>query len=267
MAVSAEAVSVARYRAIDELLEEAVRSTPVRRTITDRLDAIFLNRYLAFPLFLGVMYLMFMFTINVGSAFIDFFDLTGKALFVEGPRQFYAWLGLPAWLSAFFADGIGGGVRLVSTFIPVIGCLFLFLSFLEDSGYIGRAAFIVDRLMRRLGLPGKSFVPLIVGFGCNVPAAMPTPTPHPEHHPLLTTLMAPYMSCGARLTVYALFAVAFFPSNGENLVFALYLLGIAVAVTSAWIVRRFLLPRAASTFVMELPAYHMPTLRGLFIHT
>jgi len=266
-AVSAEAVSVARYRAIDQLLEMAVRSTPVRRTVTDRLDAIFLNRYLAFPLFLGVMYLMFMFTINVGSAFVDFFDLTGKALFVEGPRQFYSWLGLPQWLSAFFADGVGGGVRLVSTFIPVIACLFLFLSFLEDSGYMGRAAFIVDRLMRRLGLPGKSFVPLIVGFGCNVPAVMATRTLDSEHDRVLTTLMAPYMSCGARLTVYALFAVAFFPSNGQNLVFGLYLLGIGVAVVSALIVRRYLLPRAASTFVMELPAYHMPTLRGLLMHT
>jgi ferrous iron transport protein B len=266
-AVPAESISIARYRAIDQLLEQAVRSTPVRRTVTDRLDAVFLNRYLAFPLFLGVMYLMFMFTINVGSAFIDFFDLTGKALFVEGPRQFYAWLGMPVWLSAFFADGIGGGVRLVSTFIPVIACLFLFLSFLEDSGYMGRAAFIVDRLMRRLGLPGKSFVPLIVGFGCNVPAVMATRTLDSEHDRVLTTLMAPYMSCGARLTVYALFAVAFFPNNGQNLVFALYLLGIAVAVVSALIVRRYLLPRAASTFVMELPAYHMPTLRGLLMHT
>ena len=265
--VSGEALSVARYHAIDALLERVLRTTPVRRTVTDMLDAVFLNRVFAFPLFLGVMYLMFMFTINVGSAFIDFFDLGGTALFVEGPRQIYNAIGLPIWLTAFLADGVGGGVRLVSTFIPVIACLFLFLSFLEDSGYMGRAAFIVDRLMRRLGLPGKSFVPLIVGFGCNVPAVMATRTLDSEHDRVLTTLMAPYMSCGARLTVYALFAVAFFPTNGENLVFALYLLGIAVAVASALIVRRFLLPRAASTFVMELPAYHMPTLRGLAIHT
>jgi ferrous iron transport protein B len=267
VALSGEALSVARYHAIDRLLEHALHVTPVRRTVTDVLDAVFLNRLLAFPLFLGVMYLMFMFTINVGSAFIDFFDLAGMALFVEGPRQFYAWLGMPVWLSTFLADGVGGGIRLVATFIPVIACLFLFLSFLEDSGYMGRAAFIVDRLMRRLGLPGKSFVPLIVGFGCNVPAVMATRTLDSEHDRVLTTLMAPYMSCGARLTVYALFAVAFFPTNGENLVFALYLLGIAVAVMSAMIVRRFLLPRSASTFVMELPAYHMPTLRGLFMHT
>ncbi len=263
----AEALSVARYRAIDTLLEGVLRTTPVQRTITDMLDAVFLNRVLAFPLFLGVMYLMFMFTINVGSAFIDFFDLAGLALFVEGPRQLYEAMNFPAWLSAFLADGVGGGVQLVGTFIPVIACLFLFLSFLEDSGYMVRAAFIVDRLMRRLGLPGKSFVPLIVGFGCNVPAVMAARTLDSHQDRILTTLMAPYMSCGARLTVYALFAVAFFPSQGQNIVFALYLLGILVAVVSALIVRRFLLGRDVSPFVMELPAYHLPTLRGLVLHT
>jgi ferrous iron transport protein B len=263
----AGAISVARYRAIDTLLLDAMRKTPVRRTITDLLDAVFLNRVLAFPLFFAVMYLMFLFTINVGSAFIDFFDLAGAALFVEGPRQVYASLGLPEWLSAFLADGVGGGVQLVGTFVPVIACLFLFLSFLEDSGYMGRAAFIVDRATRRLGLPGKSFVPLVVGFGCNVPSVMAARTLDRQPDRILTTLMAPYMSCGARLTVYALFAVAFFPTNGQNIVFALYLLGITVAIVSALLVRRYLLVHDVSTFVMELPAYHWPTLRGLALHT
>jgi ferrous iron transport protein B len=263
----AGSVSIARYRAIDALLGDVMRKTPVRRTVTDVLDSVFLNRVLAFPLFLGVMYLMFLFTINVGSAFIDFFDLAGQALFVDGPRQIYEGVGLPAWLTAFLADGVGGGVQLVGTFIPVIACLFLFLSFLEDSGYMGRAAFIVDRATRRLGLPGKSFVPLVVGFGCNVPSVMAARTLDRQPDRILTTLMAPYMSCGARLTVYALFAVAFFPTNGQNVVFALYLLGIAVAVVSALIVRRRLLAHDVSTFVMELPAYHWPTLRGLVLHT
>jgi len=266
-AAPGEPLSVARYHAIDVALATTTRITPVRRTVTDVLDAIFLNRLLAFPLFLGVMYLMFLFTINVGSAFIDFFDLAGLALFVEGPRGIYAQLGFPDWLSALLADGVGGGVQLVGTFIPVIACLFLFLSFLEDSGYMGRAAFIVDRATRRLGLPGKSFVPLIVGFGCNVPAVMAARTLDNQQDRILTTIMAPYMSCGARLTVYALFAVAFFPTNGQNLVFLLYLLGIGVAVVSALLVRRHLLARDISTFVMELPAYHLPTLRGLFMHT
>ena len=262
-----EKVSAARFRSIDALLNDVMTTTPVRRTLTDVLDRIVLHPIAAFPVFLGVMYLMFMFTINVGSAFIDFFDLTAAALFVDGPRQIYVALGFPDWLIAVLADGVGGGVQLVATFIPVIACLFLFLSFLEDSGYMGRAAFIVDRLMRRLGLPGKSFVPLIVGFGCNVPAVMATRTLEHERDRILTVLMAPYMSCGARLTVYALFAVAFFPSQGQNIVFALYLLGIAAAVLSALLVRKFMLSNDVTPFVLELPAYHWPTLRGLGLLT
>ena len=257
----------ARYGYIDALMAQAVHSTPVRRTMTDRIDAIVLNRVLAFPVFLGVMYLMFLFAINVGSAFIDFFDLLGSVLFVEGPRQLLTGLNFPPWVTALLADGVGGGVQLVGTFIPVIGALFLALSFLEDSGYMGRVAFIVDRALRRLGLPGKSFVPLIVGFGCNVPAVMATRTLDREPDRILTTIMAPYMSCGARLTVYALFAAAFFPSNGQNVVFALYLIGIAVAVLSALAVRRYLLKAPESQFLLELPAYHLPTLKGLILQT
>jgi ferrous iron transport protein B len=226
-----------------------------------------LNRYLAFPIFLAAMYLMFMFSINIGSAFIDFFDGVGSVLFVEGPRLLLQAIALPEWLVVLLADGVGGGVQLVGTFIPVIGCLFLALSFLEDSGYMGRVAFIVDRLLRRLGLPGKSFVPLIVGFGCNVPAVMATRTLDNEPDRILTTIMAPYMSCGARLTVYALFAAAFFPSNGQNIVFALYLIGILAAVLSAMVVRRYLLPAPISQFLLELPAYHLPTLKGLVLQS
>jgi ferrous iron transport protein B len=256
-----------RYRHVDRLLERVVHTAGVRRTITDTIDAVVLNRVLAFPIFLAVMYLMFMFSINVGSAFIDFFDMAGSVLFVEGPRQIFEAVGLPGWLTAFLADGVGGGVQLVGTFIPVIGALFLVLSFLEDSGYMGRVAFIVDRLLRSLGLPGKSFVPLIVGFGCNVPAVMATRTLDNEPDRILTTLMAPYMSCGARLTVYALFAAAFFPTGGQNMVFALYLIGIIAAVLSALVVRKYLLRAPESQFLLDLPAYHMPTLKGLLLQT
>ena len=256
-----------RYAFIDASLEASMRATPVRRTLTDRLDAVVLNSYLAFPVFLGVMYLMFMFSINIGSAFIDLFDGVGNVVFVEVPRALLSAIALPDWLIVFISDGVGGGMQLVGTFIPVIGCLFLALSFLEDSGYMGRVAFIVDRLLRRLGLPGKSFVPLIVGFGCNVPAVMATRTLDNEPDRILTTIMAPYMSCGARLTVYALFAAAFFPSNGQNIVFALYLVGIVAAVLSALVVRRYLVRAPRSEFVLELPAYHVPTLKGLLLQT
>ena len=257
----------ARYARVDRLLADCISRTRIRRTLTDRIDQVALNRYLAFPIFLAVMYLMFMFAINVGSAFIDFFDIAGSALFVEAPRQLLVAAGLPNWAVVFLADGVGGGVQLVGTFIPVIGCLFLALSFLEDTGYMGRVAFIVDRLLRALGLPGKSFVPLVVGFGCNVPAVMATRTLDNQPDRILTTIMAPYMSCGARLTVYALFAAAFFPSGGQNIVFGLYLIGIVVAIVSATIVRKHLIAAPAGAFVLELPAYHMPTVKGLLLQT
>ena len=257
-----------RYRSIATLLDGVVtQGTAPRRDHTAWLDAIVLDRWAAFPVFLGIMYLMFTFTINVGGAFIDFFDLVGAALFVELPRAWMQQAGFPPWLIAGLADGVGGGMQLVASFVPVIASLFLFQSFLEDSGYMARAAFILDRLMRAVGLPGKSFVPLIVGFGCNVPAVMSTRSLDAQQDRLLTTLMAPFMSCGARLTVYALFAAALFPRNGQNVVFALYLIGVLLAVGTGWMVRRALLRRDLSAFVMELPPYHLPTLRGLLIHT
>jgi ferrous iron transport protein B len=258
----------ARYARIDEIVASCTRYTDLQgQTWSERIDRVVLNRFAAFPIFLGVMYMMFLLSINVGSAFIDFFDITGNVLFVEGPRQVFEAMSLPSWITIFLADGVGGGVQLVGTFIPVIGALFLVLAFLEDSGYMARVAFIVDRLLRKLGLPGKAFVPLIVGFGCNVPSIMATRTLDSQPDRILTTLMAPYMSCGARLTVYALFAAAFFPKNGQNVVFALYLIGIAVAVLSALVVRRHLLPEGRSYFVLELPAYHLPTLRNILMQT
>jgi ferrous iron transport protein B len=145
-----------------------------------------------------MMYLMFMFTINIGGAFIDFFDQFAGAVFVDGFAQALAHLGAPEWLQVLLANGIGGGIQTVATFIPVIGFLFLFLSVLEDSGYMARAAFVMDRFMRWVGLPGKSFVPLIVGFGCNVPAVMATRTlehkprpPHDHRHGALHVLRRP----------------------------------------------------------------------------
>lgn len=257
-----------RYAAIDSVVAACTkRITHAPATWSERIDRVALNKYLAFPIFLAVMYLMFLISVNVGSAFIDLFDGIGSVLFVEGPRQIFEAIGLPAWLTIFLADGVGGGVQLVGTFIPVIGALFLVLAFLEDSGYMARVAFIVDRLLRSLGLPGKSFVPLIVGFGCNVPAVMATRALDSQPDRILTTLMAPYMSCGARLTVYALFAAAFFPNNGQNVVFALYLIGIVIAVLSALAVRKHLLPETHSSFVLELPAYHLPTLRNILTQT
>jgi len=261
-------IADSRYGFITKVIEKTVKKTgKVTKTISDKIDRIVLNRILGIPIFLAVMYLMFMFTINIGGAFIDFFDMLFGTIFVDGFSAILTAIGLPEALTIFIAGGIGGGIQIVATFIPIIGFLYLFLSFLEDSGYMARAAFVMDRSMRFIGLPGKSFVPMIVGFGCNVPAIMATRTLENQRDRILTILMNPFMSCGARLPVYALFAAAFFPVGGQNLVFGLYLVGIAVAVLTGLIMKNTLLKGEASPFVMELPAYHIPTMQGILFRT
>ena len=186
---------------------------------------------------------------------------------VDGFGALLETLGAPDWLRVMLANGIGGGIQTVATFIPVVFFLFFFLAILEDSGYMARAAFVMDRLMRALGLPGKAFVPLLVGFGCNVPAIMATRTMDRASDRIITIMMAPFMSCGARLPVYVLFATAFFPTNGQNLVFGLYLIGILAAVVTGLLLKRIALPGAASAFVMEIPPYHIPTVKGVMLRT
>jgi ferrous iron transport protein B len=237
------------------------------KTLTDRIDRVVLSRIWGIPLFLAVMYLMFVFTINLGGAFIDFFDGVVGAFFVDGAGALISSLGLPEWVRLLLADGVGGGLRVVATFIPIIASLYLFLSVVEDTGYMARAAFVMDRFMRSIGLPGKAFVPLIVGFGCNVPAVMATRTLENERERKLTVLMNPFMSCGARLPVYVLFAAAFFPHSGQNVVFVLYLTGIGVAVLTGLIMKRTLLAGESTGFMMELPPYHLPTAKGVALRT
>jgi len=239
----------------------------VGKTLTDRIDRVVLSRIWGIPLFLAVMYLMFVFTINLGGAFIDFFDGVAGAFFVDGMTALLAATGASGWLTLVLADGIGGGLQVVATFIPIIASLYLFLSVVEDTGYMARAAFVMDRFMRSIGLPGKAFVPLIVGFGCNVPAVMATRTLENERERKLTILMNPFMSCGARLPVYVLFATAFFPDSGQNVVFALYLIGIMVAILTGLLMQRTLLAGESTGFMMELPPYHLPTLKGVLLRT
>lgn len=261
-------VADARYTLANAIAGNAVHVIgEVPRDTTAAIDRVVLNRVLGIPIFLAVMYLMFMFTINIGSAFIDFFDMAVGTLMVDGLGHTMAALNMPQWLTVLVANGIGGGVQTVATFIPVIACLYLFLSVLEDSGYMARAAFVMDRLMNWMGLPGKSFVPLIVGFGCNVPAVMSTRTLERKRDRLMTMAMVPFMSCGARLPVYVLFAAAFFPQGAQNVVFALYLIGIAAAVITGLALKRTLLSGESAPYIMELPPYHMPTAKGVMIHT
>lgn len=257
-----------RYSFIYQLVQHSVRLQGLLgRSISEKIDALVMNRFTGIPFFLLVMYLMFMFSINIGSAFIDFFDITAGAIFVDGSAQLLSSISAPEWLINILAYGVGNGIQTVMTFIPVIGCLYLFLAVLESSGYLARAAFVIDKAMQWIGLPGKSFVPMIVGFGCTVPAVMAARTLDKERERLLTVVMSPFMSCGARLPVYALFASAFFPENGQNIVFSLYLIGILVAVITGFVLSRTLLPGKSDSLFLELPDYEFPTLRNTLIKT
>jgi ferrous iron transport protein B len=259
-------VATTRYDFVEKIFNASV-NVGEHLSMTDRLDRFVLHPFLGIPVFLFVMYLMFMFSINVGSSFIDFFDMTAGAIFVDHFGAMLSSIGSPDWLVTILAGGVGQGVQTVATFIPVIAALFLVLSVLEASGYMARAAFVVDGLMRRIGLPGKAFVPMIVGFGCSVPAIMATRTLGSERERIVTGMMAPFMSCGARLPVYALFAAAFFPDSGQNLVFMLYIIGIFAAVGTGLLLRHTVLPGTSSAVVMELPSYEMPRVKAVLSRT
>lgn len=257
-----------RYQAIHRIAELTQRkSSDASEHLTAKIDRVVLHRFWALPIFFAMMYLMFLFAINIGGAFQDFFDISSNAIFVQGSAWLLAQLHIPQWIIAVVANGIGVGITTTLTFIPVIAAMFFFLALLEASGYMARAAFVVDRVMRALGLPGKSFVPMIVGFGCNVPAIMAARTLDSDRDRLLTVLMSPFMSCSARLAIYAVFVAAFFPTGGQNVVFSLYLIGILMAVFTGFILRKTSLRGESSPLILELPAYHKPGLRRLFKET
>jgi len=253
-----------RYGFISGACSEAVkRNYEVRHTISDRIDKVLINRILGLPIFLGVMWLVFKFTFAASAPLCDWLDkgmgwLGDKigGLLTEGSA-----------IKSLVVDGIIGGVGSVLSFVPIIFLLFLAMAFLEDSGYMARAAFIMDKLMHKIGLHGRSFIPMLLGFGCNLPAIMATRTIEDRKDRLVTILVNPFMSCGARLPVYTLFIGAFFSEKiAGNVLFSLYLLGIVVAIIMAKIFRRFLLKGPAAPFVMELPPYRVPTIKGLLIH-
>lgn len=258
---------IQRYEQVDKLTEGVVHTDLGFVPITEKIDRWVLNKWLGIPIFLFLMYLLFTVAINVGAVFIDFFDILFNAVLVDGTSWLLQQIHTPELLITLLANGVGGGITLVATFIPVIAFLYLGLSVLEDSGYMSRAAFVVDRLMAKLGLPGNAFVPLIVGFGCNVPSVMAARSLGRESDRLMTIAMAPFMSCGARLTVYALFAAALFPQQGQNVVFGLYIIGIVMAVLTGFIFRKQLFPQEMTPSFQEMPAYHRPLLRNILITT
>jgi len=252
------AIADAKYGVIHGLTRHVTRRKLDRTTLTERVDRVVLNRVVALPVFFAVMYAVFWFTMYVGGAFIDFFDILLGTVFVDGFATLLESIGTPEWLNGLLAGGVGAGLQTVGTFVPIIFTLFLALAVLEDSGYMARAAYVMDRFMRSIGLPGRSFVPMMVGFGCTVPAIMATRTLETPRDRYMTSFMAPFMSCGARLPVYALFAAAFFPRAAGAVVLSLYVVGIFVAILTGFVLKHTLFRGTVSHFVMELPPYHAP---------
>lgn len=257
-----------RQQTARQLADDVVSQQSAKpHLLTRRLDRIAMNRWLGLPVFFLMMYLMFFLAINVGGALQPLFDLGSVTLFIHG-IQWLGWAGqLPSGVTDFLASGIGGGINTVLPLIPQIGIMYLLMTFMEDSGYMARAAFVMDRLMQWLGLPGKSFVPLITGFGCNVPAVMGTRSLDSPRERLMTILMAPFMSCGARLAIFAVFSSVFFGHHSALAVFALYLTGIVVAIMTGLLLKYTLLRGEARPFIMELPLYHLPHMKSLMLQS
>ena len=254
----------AKYAFIQGALAETYEQNSGKKKkegITDKIDAIVTNRWLAFPIFFFILYIVFDSTFVIGE-----YPMKWIEWIVEHIGSFVAGFMADGWFKDMIVDGVIGGVGSVLVFLPNILLLYLFISLLEDSGYMARAAFIMDRLMHRIGLHGKSFIPMIMGFGCNVPAIMATRTIESRKSRLITMLIIPLMSCAGRLPVYILIAGAFFPKNAGIVLLGLYALGILLAIIAAKIMSRFFkdddLP-----FVMELPPYRVPTAKSIFRHT
>lgn len=254
-------IADARYAFISGLMKEVLEKPAVQKvTATDKIDNVILHRWFGIPIFLAILFGVFQFTFVVSEPLINLINrgltwLSGQAVGVS-----------PSWLGSFVADGIIGGVGAVLSFIPIIFLLYIALSILEDTGYLARAAFVMDRLMHKIGLHGRSFVSLILGFGCSVPAIMSSRTIENPRDRLVTIMVTPLMSCGARLPVYALLAVAFFPAFQGLVVFSMYGIGIILAVLLAWLFRKKLLAGESGHFVMELPPYRLPTVAGVAEH-
>lgn len=258
------AIVDAKYAFIQGALAETFKphqdATP-RKTITDKIDAIVTNKWMAFPIFIAVLYLIFQTTFAVGDYPMQWIDW-----FVGKFGDFVATFMADGWLKDLVVDGIISGVGSVLVFLPNILILYFFISLMEDSGYMSRAAFIVDKLMHKIGLHGKSFIPMVMGFGCNVPAIMATRAIESRKSRMITIAIIPFMSCAGRLPIFVLLAGAFFPHNAALVLLGIYLLGIILAILSAIVLSKFVkdddLP-----FVMELPPYRIPTAKAIWRHT
>lgn len=255
------------YNYIENILSKCVvYSKNQTVTVTEKVDKVVLNKFFAYPIFLLIMFLIFKFTFSwVGTPLADLLrNFLNNSLV---PLIKAAMSGTSEWFRSLIIDGIIAGVGSVIIFLPVILSLFLGISFLEDSGYMARAALIMDKLMRRMGLSGKAFIPMIVGFGCSVPGIMSTRTLESEKDRKLTALLVPLMSCNARLPVYVLFASVFFPGHETSVILSLYLLGVIIAFIIGILFKNTLFKNQDEPFLIELPEYKMPEIKNLLQHT
>jgi len=242
------------------IIEKGNKSTST--IISDRIDKIVINKILGLPIFFLIIFLMFVFVYNLGNPIIDFFEKF-ISIFSTFTKETMVGHNIPDIIQSLIINGLINGVGTVITFFPQIFLLFLFLGMLEDTGYLSRGAFVMDRLMHYIGLNGKSFIPLIMGFGCNVPAIVGTRILEKRRDRMLTMLVVPFISCSARLPVFVLFCDIFFKKNAPLMIFSLYIIGITVSVIIAKILSRTLFKSENSSFVMELPTYHIPNMKNI----
>jgi ferrous iron transport protein B len=261
------ALANTRYGFIKGLSREVIKRDKTRKkqNISDSVDNLLMNKLLGIPLFLIVAWLMFQATFTLSGPFMDWIELLFGFIGETVSTLMTSWQS-PAWVISLIVDGIIGGVGGILVFVPIIAILFLIMAILEDSGYMARVAYVMDKLMHRIGLHGKAFLPMILGFGCNVPGIMATRTLETKKDRLLTILINPFMSCGARLPVYALFAGVFFSAHQGWVIFSLYLLGVMVAIIMGFIFKKIFSKGLSSPFVIELPPYRWPSITGLLLH-
>lgn len=257
-----------KYNYITSILKGAlVKTKTEQESISDKIDKVLTDRIFAIPIFLVIMYLVFYMAFGPVGGFIKGYFEAGIEWVIVSIANLLVSLNVSDIVYGLVVDGILGGVGAVLSFLPEISILFLMLSLLDSSGYMSRAAFIMDRLFRRFGISGRSFIPMLMGFGCSVPAIMATRTLENEKERRLTMFIIPFMSCGAKFPVYAIFAAAFFSSNQANVVFSIYILGIVIAILSGIILKRFINKGKTTNFIMELPEYRLPTFKSLIIAT
>ena len=253
------------YSYIDELIKESSKVSEKSNYIGEKIDKVVLNPILAYPAFLVALFIIFKFTFSwFGQPLADALDAFVADTFTPIIEGLVA--NSSPWFASLIVDGIVAGVGGVIVFFPIVFALFLGISFLEDSGYMSRIAFLMDRIMRRIGLSGKAFIPIIMGFGCSAPAIMATRTLESEKDRKMTALLAPLVTCGARLPVYALFASIFFVSNQELVVMGLYLLGIIVAILVGLLFKSTLFKKDEQPFILELPQYKLPSFKSLVLN-